>query len=267
MLNARVSLPGQAGPVKVHASKIGDPPLLGSEPIDLPHARWHKPIDGLVYGVILNDPASMAHYGDRMQKPPHVKPPAAPVLYIKPYNTHVGHGAVVALPPGADRVEIGACLGLVFGASCACVTIAAAAESVAGYTIAIDLSLPKSDLYRPPIIEKCFDGSCPMGPWVVDRSDIPDPNALLIRTFVNDVLVAERNTSDMLRPAWKLVSDVCDFMSLHPGDVLLTGYPLTAPTAGPGDRIAVEIDGLGRLECRIAARDAGAHHGSAGSGQ
>jgi 5-oxopent-3-ene-1,2,5-tricarboxylate decarboxylase/2-hydroxyhepta-2,4-diene-1,7-dioate isomerase len=253
MLIARVSLPGQSGPVKVHAAKLGETPLLGGERIDLPHARWHKPTEGLVYGVILNDPASIEHYGERMVKAPHVKPPSTPVLYIKPYNTHVGHGALVTLPQGIDRVEIGACLGLVFGSSCACTNAEAAHESVAGYTIAIDLSIPVDDLYRPPIIEKCFDGACPMGPWVIDREDVPDPNNLMIRTFVNDALVAERRTSDMLRPVWMLVSEVCDFMTLHPGDVLLTGYPLRAPTAGPGDKIAVEIDGLGRLECRLAA--------------
>ena len=262
MLYARVSLPGQSGPVKVHAAKPGDTPLLGADAIDLPHARWHKPTEGLVYGVILNDPASMQHYGDRMHKPPHVKPPSAPVLYIKPYNTHVGHGALVTLPPGIDRVEIGACLGLVFSSSCSCTSVEAAHESVAGYTIAIDLSIPKDDLYRPPIIEKCFDGACPMGPWVVDRDDVPQPNNLTIRTYVNDALVAERQTSDMLRPVWILVSDVCNFMTMHPGDVLLTGYPLTAPTAGPGDRIAVEIDGLGRLECRLAAHGSPAEEGA-----
>ena len=197
MLTARVSLPGQSGPVKVHAARLGETPLLGAEPIDLPHARWHKPSEGLVYGVILNDPASIEHYGDRMVKAPHVKPPSAPVLYIKPYNTHVGHGALVTLPPGIDRVEIGACLGLVFGSSCACISFEDAHESVAGYTIAIDLSIPKDDLYRPPIIEKCFDGACPMGPWVVDREDVPYPNNLVIRTFVNDALVAERQTKGL----------------------------------------------------------------------
>ena len=255
MLHARVSLPGQPT-VTVRAAGLGDRPVLGTEPIDLNRTRWHQPTEGLVYGVILNDSASMSHYGERMEKPPHVKPPSHPVLYIKPYNTHVGHGALVTMPPGVERLEIGACLGLVFGSSCACVSVDAAPESIVGYTIGIDLSVPKDNLYRPPIAEKCFDGSCPMGPWVVDRSDIADPNALEIRTFVNDALVARRSTSDMLRPVWALVSDICDFMSFHPGDVLLTGYPLTAPTAGAGDRIAVEIDGLGRLECRVAPHDA-----------
>ena len=225
----------------------------------MPEGSWLPPSDGLVYGVILNDPQSMAHYGEKLHQPPHVKPPEAPVLYIKPYNTHVGHGAVVTLPAGADAVEVGASLGVVFSASCACVTVESAPASVAGYTIAIDLSLPKDSLYRPPIVEKCFDGACPLGPWLVDRDDVPDPNALTIRTFINDKLVATRSTGDMLRPVWTLVTDISDFMSFHPGDVLLAGYPLTVPRAKPGDVIAVEIDGLGRLECRIASHaDAGA---------
>ena len=210
-----------------------------------------RPIAGLVYGVILNDRASLDLYGARMQQPPHGKAPAAPVLYIKPYNTHVGHGATVSLPAGADRVEIGATLGIVFGATCSRVTEAAAFDAVAGYTVVIDLSLPKADLYRPPIVEKCFDGACPIGPSMVERSAVPDPGQLEIRTSINGELCHTRSTTDLVRPIPRLIADISDFMSFHAGDVLLVGYPLDVPTAGPGDAIAVEIDGIGRLEFRL----------------
>ena len=253
MLHARVALPGRSDPVEVRSASHGGPSMLGGERIEVALGAWLPPSSGLVYGVILNDPSSIDTYGERLHKPPHVKPPVAPVLYIKPYNTHTGHGSTVALPSGADTVEVGACLGIVFASSCARLSAESSRSSVAGYTIAIDLSLPKESLYRPPIIEKCFDGACPLGPWMIDRADISDPDALTIRTFINDQLVAMRSTRDSLRPVSSLITDICEFMSFHPGDVLLTGYPLTVPRAKPGDRIAVEIDGLGRLECRLAS--------------
>ena len=136
----------------------------------------------MVYGVILNDRASIEAYGERMTKPPHIKPPVAPVLYIKTTNTHASHQAVVELPAGAAKVEIGATVGIVFGATCSRAAEGSAMSAVAGYTLAIDLSVPKENLYRPPVVEKCFDHSCPIGPWIVDRGDIPDPGALTLRT-------------------------------------------------------------------------------------
>lgn len=216
-----------------------------------------RPITGLVYGVILNDRVSLELYGARMQQPPHGKAPAAPVLYIKPYNTHVGHGATVALPAGADHVEIGATLGIVFGATCSRATEAAAFDAVAGYTVVIDLSLPKADLYRPPIAEKCFDNACPIGP-TVERSLVPDPENLEIRILVNGEQRHARSTSGLVRAIPRLIADISDFMSFFAGDVLLIGYPLDVPTAGPGAAIAAEIDGVGRLECRLALEPAGA---------
>lgn len=251
MLHARVAMPGRSDPVQVRSARHGEPSMLGAERVEVAPGAWLPPSNGLVYGVILNDRSSLDTYGERLHQPPHGKPPVAPVLYIKPYNTHTGHGSTVTLPPGADSVEVGACLGIVFASSCARLTAQSTLSNVAGYTIAIDLSLPKESLYRPPIIEKCFDGACPLGPWMIDRADISDPDALTIRTFINDRLVATRSTGESLRSVSTLITDICEFMSFHPGDVLLTGYPLTAPRAKPGDRIAVEIDGLGRLECRI----------------
>ena len=245
-------MPGRPDPVHITYARDGSP-VAGAGQFDLSAGGWLPPTTGLVYGVILNDQRSLDLYGERMHKAPHGKPPSAPVLYIKPYNTHVGHRSVVTLPAGADRVEIGACLGIVFGGPCTRVTTESATSLIAGYTIAIDLSLPKDNLYRPPILEKCFDGACPLGPWCVDRDDVGDPSTLTIRTWVNDELVATRSAGDVVRPAAELIAEICHFMTFLSGDVLLMGYPLDVPTARPGDRIAVEIDGLGRLECALAA--------------
>ena len=257
MRQARVLLPGHADPVTVQPTPDGERVHLDGVEVPVPGGGWLPPMTGLVYGVVLNDRASLEIYGPRMGQPPHGKPPLAPVLYIKPYNTHAGHRSVVTLPAGAQSVEIGATLGIVFGATCTRVTEQAALAAVAGYTVAIDLSLPKENLYRPPIQEKCFDGACPVGPWVVDRAFIADPGRLGIRTWINGELRHTRSTDDLVRPIPRLIADITEFMSFYAGDVLLVGYPLTVPTASPGDAIAVEIDSIGRLECRLAAEDGG----------
>jgi len=119
----------------------------------------------------------------------------------------------------------------------------------------IDLSVPKADLYRPPVVEKCWDHSLPIGPWIVDRNNVLNPGRLALRTIVNGRLVHSRTLDDLVRPILKLITDVTEFMSLHAGDVLLVGYPLNVPTAGAGDAIAVECDELGRLECRLTAAE------------
>ena len=250
-------MPGSTDPTNVQPLPDGAQARLGGTQVALPAEGWLPPTTGLVYGVILNDRASLQTYGDQMQRPPHGKPPAAPVLYIKPYNTHAGHRSIVTLPAGVECVEIGATLGIVFGATCTRASEETALSFVTGYTIVIDLSAPKESLYRPPILEKCFDGSCPIGPWVTDRADIADAGRLTIRSWINGELRHTRSTDDLVRPIPKLIADVSEFMSFHAGDVLLAGYPLSVPTGRAGDAIAVEIDGVGRLECRLAVDDGG----------
>lgn len=253
MRTARVRLPGRAEVLQLPVSTNGQAVVLGREIINVAAGDWLPPVTGAVYGVILNDRGSLDAYGERMNRPPHAKPPVAPTLYIKPANTFAGHRAIVTLPRGAAAVEVGATLAVVFAHSCTRASAANALAHVAGYAVAIDFSLPKADLYRPPIVEKCWDGSCPIGPWLVAPAAIPDPGALTIETRINGALRHTRSTSDLLRPLPTLIADITEFMSFHPGDALLIGYPLTVPTAGPGDAIAVEIAGVGRLECRLAS--------------
>ncbi|RJF78298.1 2-hydroxyhepta-2,4-diene-1,7-dioate isomerase [Azospirillum cavernae] len=212
----------------------------------------HVALDGsgMVYGVILNDRPSLERLGAALTAPPYAAPPKAPVLYIKPYNTHAATGATVRVPRGADRVELGATLGLVLGRDSTGLAEATALDAVAGLRPVLDVSLPNPVVYRPPVRERCFDGSCPMGP-VVPYGRVGDLAELTLRTLVNGVLVAERGLSDLLRPAARLLADVTDFMTLRAGDTLTLGIALNGPQAGPGDRVALEIDGFDRLEITI----------------
>ncbi|MFU0488560.1 fumarylacetoacetate hydrolase family protein, partial [Acinetobacter baumannii] len=97
---------------------------------------------------------------------------------LKPANTHIGHGRDVALPADVDAVWAGACLGVAMGRTATRVSATQAHAFIAGYTIVNDLTVPHASYYRPAIRHKCRDGFCPIGPWVVDRSDVPNADAL-----------------------------------------------------------------------------------------
>ncbi len=253
MRTARVSVPGVSGVVLVDVAENAAQLLLGGQTLSIGQARFAPAADGLVYGVILNDHDTVCALGAALLEAPYQAPPRAPALYIKPYNTHVGHGASVHLPAGAARVEVLGTLGIVFGAQATRVQEAHALGPVGGFTIVADLTLPYQSLYRPPIREKCFDGACPIGPWVVSKEAIADPDGLEVRVSVNGTVQQQRSLRGLVRAVPRLIADVTAFLTLYPGDVLLAGVPLAGPSAAAGDTIAVEIPGVGRLEATIEA--------------
>jgi 5-oxopent-3-ene-1,2,5-tricarboxylate decarboxylase / 2-hydroxyhepta-2,4-diene-1,7-dioate isomerase len=252
MRTARVSIPGMAGIVEASVLDDGRRLLIGSRSVPAAGVRFEPASDGLVYGVILNDEDSLQMLGTALDQAPYKGPPRAPVLYIKPYNTHVGHGTTVHLPPAADRVDVCGALGIVFGAEATRVAEARALDAVRGFTVVADLSLPHTSLYRPPIREKCFDGSCPIGPWVVSREQVGDPDALEVLVHINAALQQRRSLRGLVRSIPRLIADVTEFLTLYPGDVLLAGVPVAPPSAVAGDELSVEIPGVGRLETKIA---------------
>jgi 5-oxopent-3-ene-1,2,5-tricarboxylate decarboxylase/2-hydroxyhepta-2,4-diene-1,7-dioate isomerase len=207
--------------------------------------------EGTVYGVLLNYRGALAALGDAVNRPPYKAPPKAPVLYIKPANTRSGHGAPIPVPDDAPELEVGASLAVVIGRTACRVAPERALDHVAGYTIANDVSVPHESYYRPSIRFKCRDGFCPVGPRLVERGAIANPDALAIRVFVDGVLAQENTTANAIRPVARLIAEITDFMTLSPGDILLTGVPERAPRARAGQRVAIEIDGLGRLENRL----------------
>lgn len=212
-------------------------------------------LTGTVYGTLLNHRPALAALGDVVNKPPYKAAPKAPVLYIKPRNTLARSGDAVELPADAHELEVGAGLGIVIGRTACRVTQAAALSYVAGYTIVNDVSVPHDAFYRPSIRFKARDGFCPIGPRVVARDEIADPDRLHVRVHVDGVLVQDASTADMLRPVVKLLADVTDFMTLVPGDVLMLGVAAGAPRVRAGQRTAIEIEGIGRLENTYTGAD------------
>jgi len=205
-------------------------------------------LSGTVYGALLNHRTALQALGDAMNRPPYNGEPKAPVLYLKPRNTLAADGAPVAVPPGVGELEIGASLGVVIGRPACRLSEDRALEFVAGYLIVNDVSVPHLPYYRPSIPFKARDGFCPLGPRVVARAALTNPDALTIRVFIDGELKQTAVTAELVRPVAKLLADVTDFMTLLPGDVLAVGVASPAPRIRAGQRARIEIDGLGRLE-------------------
>ncbi|HEY0766628.1 MAG TPA: fumarylacetoacetate hydrolase family protein [Steroidobacteraceae bacterium] len=208
-------------------------------------------LSGTVYGALLNHRTALAALGAAVNEPPYQAPPKAPVLYIKPRNTLAASGDRVTVPTDVPELEVGACLGLVIGRTACRLSEAQALEHLAGYLIVNDVSVPHASYHRPSIRFKARDGFCPLGPRVVPRAAIADPDALTIRVYVDDELKHTATTAGLVRPVAKLLADVTDFMTLAPGDVLAVGVASPAPRVRAGQQASIEIDGFGRLENRF----------------
>lgn len=213
-------------------------------------------LSGVVYGTLLNHEAAVAALGDAVNQPPYKAPAKAPVLYVKPRNTLAGNGDAVTVPADAQELEVGAALGIVIGRTACRVSEADALDHIAGYTIVNDISVPHESFYRPSIRFKARDGFCPVGPTVVPRSAIANPDALTVKVYIDDTLVHTTSTGDRRRSVARLLADVTDFMTLSPGDILMLGVSAGAPRAAAGQRTRIEIEGIGQLENRFIAEGA-----------
>jgi 5-oxopent-3-ene-1,2,5-tricarboxylate decarboxylase / 2-hydroxyhepta-2,4-diene-1,7-dioate isomerase len=215
--------------------------------VDVPMDVTPYRLSGRVYGTLLNHRSALAAVGDVANEPPYKGPPKAPVLYIKPRNTLNTNGAVV-IPDEVTELEGGACLGVVIGREACHVPANQALDYVAGYVVVNDVSVPHDSFYRPSIRFKARDGFCPIGPRVVARQRIRNPDALTIRVYVDGELVQTATTADLVRPIGQLIADVTEFMTLSPGDVLAVGAAAPAPRVRSGQHMVIAIDEIGRLE-------------------
>lgn len=208
---------------------------------------------GTLFGVALNYRGLLESRLEEFQQPPYQKPPVKPVLFIKTPNTRNGHGQPVVFPQGVERLQPGPALGVVIGKSASRVRAADALDHVAGYVIVNEFSLPEESYYRPAVKAKCRDGFCPLGPEIVPAADVRDPHALTLKLFVNGQLRQENSTANLARGIPQLIEEISEFMTLHEGDVLITGTPEGRVDVQPGDLVEVEISGLGRLANTVVA--------------
>lgn len=212
----------------------------------------HDTANGTLFGIALNYQGLLEQRLSEFNAPPYQKPPVKPVLFIKTPNTRNTHEGVVTRPDG-ERLQPGPALGVIIGQRASRVSESDALSHVAGYTIINEFSLPEDSYYRPAVKAKCRDGFCAIGPSLIPASSVPNPQALTLKLLVNGELVQENNTANQVRSVARLIAELSEFMTLEAGDVLITGTPEGRVDVQPGDRVDVEITGLGRLTNHITA--------------
>jgi 5-oxopent-3-ene-1,2,5-tricarboxylate decarboxylase / 2-hydroxyhepta-2,4-diene-1,7-dioate isomerase len=178
-----------------------------------------------------------------------------PLAFLKGPNALVGHRGITRRPADVAFMHYECELAVVIGRSAKKVRRTDAMDHVAGYTIANDYAVRDylENWYRPNLRVKNRDGATALGPWLVDAADVPDPHALALRTFVNGELKQHGNTRDLIDDIPALIEYLSSFMTLAPGDIILTGTPEGVVNVEPGDEVVCEIEGLGRLLNTIAS--------------
>jgi len=179
--------------------------------------------------------------------------PQEPLLFMKPSTAVTATDSPIYYPPQSQRVDYEGELALVIGDRCVDCDEDAARDKIWGYTIANDVTardLQARD--RQWVRAKGFDSFCPLGPWIV-RELSPEAR---IQTFLNEATVPVQSgvISDMVFKPERLVAYISQVMTLLPGDVVLTGTPEGVGPLALGDRVRIEIEGIGSLENEVQAR-------------
>ncbi|APC19636.1 4-hydroxyphenylacetate isomerase (plasmid) [Pseudomonas frederiksbergensis] len=208
---------------------------------------------GSLFGIALNYQGLLQSRLAEFDQTPYQKPPVKPVLFIKTPNTRNGDGQPVVAPTG-ERLQPGPALGVVIGKDASRVSVEQAFEHVAGYVIVNEFSLPEDSYYRPAVKAKCRDGFCSISTQVVGVDEIAAPHNLTLTLLVNGKVRQENTTANFVRSIGQLIAELSEFMTLHAGDILITGTPEGRVDVQPGDQVVVEISGLGRLSNTVVAQ-------------
>jgi 2-keto-4-pentenoate hydratase/2-oxohepta-3-ene-1,7-dioic acid hydratase in catechol pathway len=229
----------------------------------------------------LPDPGTIycagANYTDHMEEMARAqnRPPGPnmkeqgekPWHFIKASASVTGPGAVVKLPAYSNAVDWEVELAAVIGITAKDLPAEKALDCVAGYTIANDLSArdamrrdkvpPGTPFHYDWVSQKCFDGACPLGPWIVSAAEIGHPQRLGLKLWVGDELMQDSNTAKMIFSTAEQIAMLSSRVTLRPGDVILTGTPagVGLPRGRflrPGETVKLWIEGIGELEHRVA---------------
>ncbi|WP_033072899.1 fumarylacetoacetate hydrolase family protein [Sphingopyxis sp. MWB1] len=189
--------------------------------------------------------------------------PTEPVMFMKALSSLSGPNDDIVLPKGSTHGDWEVELGVVIGKTCRYVSREEALDHVAGYVLVNDVSERFNQKERGSQWSKGkgHDTFCPTGPWLVTPDDIGDPQSLDMTLDLNGERMQTGNTKTMIFDIAELISYVSEFVTLHPGDLMITGTP---PGVGegkkpekiflkPGDRLSLSIDGLGQQNQSVVA--------------
>jgi 2,4-didehydro-3-deoxy-L-rhamnonate hydrolase len=230
------------------AHLAGEPPTRG-EPVPLGQLRLRAPVPapGKIVAVGLNYRDHAAEAG--LEIPPE------PTLFAKFANSVIGPGDPIVVPPVTTKPDYEAELGVVIGHRTRDVDVGNALACVAGYMCVNDVSA--RDLQNRTAQwtrGKAIDTFLPCGPCLVTTDELPDPQQLAIRCLVNEEVLQDSRTDQMVWGVAELISFLSQTMTLEPGDLIATGTPAGVGFARTprrylqhGDRVTIEIDTIGRL--------------------
>ncbi len=187
--------------------------------------------------------------------------PEFPVFFNKQTTCVTGPGDPIHVPRVSALVDYEGELGIVIGRRCRHVPASRAHEVIAGYTIVNDVTVRDWQFKAPTMtIGKSFDTHGPTGPWVVTADEIADPQDLRIRTWVNEQLLQDASTKEMIFDCAQQIETLSTAFTLEPGDLIATGTPAGVGIVRkppvflqPGDSVRIEIDGIGTLENPVIA--------------
>jgi 5-oxopent-3-ene-1,2,5-tricarboxylate decarboxylase/2-hydroxyhepta-2,4-diene-1,7-dioate isomerase len=247
MKHARVAYGGAVHHASAHGDgvRLADGRVLGESDV-----VWLPPVEA---GTIIALGINYADHAKELAKELSAKEKTGnqdePLAFLKGPNALVGHRGVTRRPADATFMHYECELAVLIGRSAKGVKAAQAMAHVAGYSVANDYAIRDylENWYRPNLRVKNRDGCTALGPWWVDAADVPDPHALELRTRVNGKITQRGNTRDLINDVPALIEYLSGFMTLMPGDLILTGTPEGVVDVVPGDEVICEIDGIGRL--------------------
>ena len=238
---------------------LGGAPATAARRLDLATVRLGAPV-----------PRPPAFLGIARNYEDHIREmgaerPASQTWFAKLVTTVIGPGGAIEVPVASDQVDYEGELGVVIGRRCRHVPVDRALEVVAGYTVVNDVSVRDWQRRTPTmLLGKSFDTHGPMGPWLVTTDEVPDPQALTVRTRVNGELRQDGTTADMVFTCAEMIAHLSTAATLEPGTVLATGTPagVGAATDPPrwlvaGDTVTVEVEGVGVLTNSVVDEPAG----------
>jgi 2-keto-4-pentenoate hydratase/2-oxohepta-3-ene-1,7-dioic acid hydratase (catechol pathway) len=228
--------------IRVLKGTFFEDPLPTGEEVPLDDVRLLAPVlPSKLVCVGKNYAAHAAEFGGKV--------PDEPLLFLKPSTAVIGPNDPISLLPISHRVDYEGELAVVIGRLARNVRAEDSYRFILGYTCANDVTL--RDLQKTDdqwTRAKGFDGSCPLGPWI--ETDV-DPNDVFVETRLNGDVVQRASSSDMVFGVATLIEYITTFMTLLPGDVLLTGTPEGVGKLSAGDVVEVEVDGVGALRNEV----------------
>ncbi len=232
--------------------------MSGTHRLPLAGVRLAPPVQPRKFFAIgLNYADHVAESGQPM--PEHL------TVFVKASSCVTGPFDPIERPAVSDCLDYEGELGFVIGRRCRHVRAEDAAAVIAGYLIVDDVSVRDWQIQTPQwSLAKSFDTHGPIGPWIVTADELGDPHTLGIRTYVNGELRQQSNTRQLIFDCFRQVEILSQACTLEPGDVIATGTPsgIAATMEGrpwlkPGDRVRVEIDGIGAIQNDVVQEQVG----------